>query len=76
MVAHNADCERALGRALEEIPFSGVTRSQAWIVLRALEREGWRLIRADSWRLRSDFDVVPHSDGSVTPETSIDSPQT
>lgn len=29
-------------------------------VVAAIEDAGWTLVRSDSWRLRSDFDVVPH----------------
>jgi hypothetical protein len=30
----------------------------------ALWEDGWTVVRSDSWRLRSDFGVVPLNDGS------------
>lgn len=36
----------------------------------ALWEAGWTVIRSDSWRLRSDFDVVAHIDGCPTPNNT------
>lgn len=38
----------------------------------ALWEAGWSVVRSDSWRLRSGFDVVPHNDGSKASPESVD----
>ena len=37
------------------------------LLIRDLPKLGWTFVRSDSWRLRHDFDVVPHEhiDGDV-----------